>query len=206
MTGGGQLTLTSSSAYSGTTTISSGTLLAMAPGALGTGSSIVLGDANTGASPVQLATSGAMSLGQSMTIKAANATLANLPNYYAAYGGNSVAFGGNVVLNNSAGTLSINSNSYQINGDSLTFNGSISSSSTANANAVIVNGDYYAFGAYPTQVLFAGNNSYTGPTTVQNDALLVIGQQRLAARHHQPDHQRQQPGQLSTTPASRWAP
>ena len=162
--GGGILTLTAANNYSGTTTLSGGTLVAAAQGALGTGTSIVLGDASTGAGALQLAVNSngnGYTFGQNVTVNAANVTLAGLSDA-------TDVFNGNILLKNS---LTINTAAYVGDGNALTFNGNILNLS-GSANSVTVNG---SDPSNLTAVVFAGSNNYTGATTVQNNASLTIG-------------------------------
>ncbi len=136
--------------YSGTTTISAGVLVAAAAGALGNGTAIQLGDSNTGTSPGQLLISGANTFPQNITVNAANATLGNIDD-------NNAGFGGNITLNSS---LTISSASVT---NALTFSGNIVHGS--GTNSVILTG--------PGNVVFLGNATYQGSTTINGGALTV---------------------------------
>ena len=127
--------------------------MAAAGGALGTGTAIQLGDANTGSNPAQLFISSGNTFSQNITVNAANATLGSADD------SNSV-FGGTVTLNSS---LTIASQSVSP-GNALTFAGNILHGS--GANSVTLTG--------PGNVVFLGNATYQGATTV-NGGYLTVG-------------------------------
>ena len=150
--GAGTLTLNAASSYAGPTTISAGVLLAAAGQALGTGTAIQLGDANTGASPAQLFIGGGNTFSQNITVNAINATLGSADD-------SNSAFGGNVTLNSS---LTISSQSVSP-GNALTFAGNILHGS--GTNSVTLTG--------PGNVIFLGNATYQGATTINGGNLTV---------------------------------
>ena len=143
--------------YSGPTTISAGVLVAAAAGALGNGATIQLGDAYTGSGapstlgPAQLLISGPYTFPQNITVNAASATLGNLTD-------DNAGFGGNVTLNSS---LTIASAS--VTNDALTFSGNIVHGSGTNSVTL----------AGPGNVVFLGNASYQGATTINGGNLTV---------------------------------
>ncbi len=124
--------------------------MAAAAGALGNGTAIQLGDANTGTNPAQLLISGASTFPQNITVGAANATLGNIDD-------NNAGFGGNVTLNNS---LTISSASVT---NALTFSGNIVHGS--GTNSMTLTG--------PGNVVFLGNATYLGATTINGGCLTV---------------------------------
>ena len=152
--GNGTLTLGAQNNYSGTTTISAGVLVAAAGGALGNGLAIQLGDSNTLTNPAQLFISGPNTFSQNITVNAANATLGNLTD-------DGAGFGGNITLNSS---LTISSQSVSP-GNTLTFSGNILHGS--GTNSVTLTG--------PGNVVFLGNSTYQGATTI-NAGSLTVGQ------------------------------
>ncbi len=154
--GAGTLTLAAQNNYSGTTTISAGVLVAAAAGALGNGTAIQLGDLYTGSGApstlglAQLLISGANTFPQNITVNAANATLGNIDD-------NNAGFGGNITLNSSLTIASASVN------NALTFSGNIVHGS--GTNSVTLTG--------PGNVVFLGNATYQGATTVNGGNLTV---------------------------------
>ena len=150
--GNGTLTLNAANSYTGETTISAGVLVAAAGGALGNGMAIQLGDSNTLTNPAQLLISGGNTFPQNITVNAANAALGSADD------SNSV-FAGNVTLNSS---LTISSQSVSP-GNALTFSGNIVHGS--GTNSLTLTG--------PGNVVFQGNETYQGATTINNGNLTV---------------------------------
>ena len=155
--GNGTLTLAAQNNYSGPTTISSGVLVAAAAGALGNGTAIQVGDANTGSGApstlVCVLISGLNTFSQNITVNAASATLGNLTD-------DNAGFGGTITLNSS---LTISSQSVSP-GNSLTFSGNIVHGS--GTNSVTLSG--------PGNVVFLGAATYQGATTI-NGGYLTVG-------------------------------
>ena len=152
--GNGTLTLAAQNNYSGPTTISAGVLVAAAAGALGNGLAIQLGDSNTGSSPAQMLIGGPYTFLQNITVNAANATLGNLTGDSAGFG----TTGGSVTLNSSLTIASQSSG-----GNALTFYGNIVHGS--GTNSVTLSG--------PGNVVFLGNSTYMGATTINGGNLTV---------------------------------
>ena len=134
-------------------------LVAAAAGALGNGTAIQVGDANTGSGapstlgPAQLLISGLNTFSQNITVNAASATLGNLTD-------DNAGFGGTITLNSS---LTISSQSVSP-GNSLTFSGNIVHGS--GTNSVTLSG--------PGNVVFLGAATYQGATTI-NGGYLTVG-------------------------------
>ena len=125
--------------------------MAAAAGALGNGMAIQLGDSNTLTSPAQLLISGPYTFPQNIVVNAASATLGNLTD-------DNAGFGGNVTLNSS---LTIASAS--VTNDALTFSGNIVHGSGTNSVTL----------AGPGNVVFLGNATYQGATTINGGNLTV---------------------------------
>ena len=126
-------------------------LVAAAAGALGNGTTIQLGDAYTGSTPAKLLISGPYTFPQNIVVNAASATLGNLTD-------DNAGFGGNVTLNSS---LTIASAS--VTNDALTFSGNIVHGSGTNSVTL----------AGPGNVVFLGNATYQGATTINGGNLTV---------------------------------
>ena len=148
--GAGTLTLAAQNNYSGTTTISAGVLVAAAAGSLGNGTAVQVGDIYTGSTATQLLISGANTFPQNITVNALNATLGNIDD-------NNAGFGGNITLNSSLTIASASVN------NALTFSGNIVHGS--GTNSVTLTG--------PGNVVFLGNATYAGATTINGGNLTV---------------------------------
>ena len=163
--GSGTLALGGANTYSGSTTISSGVLVVASTvssgiaGPLGDSTAnIGLGDANSGASAVELAVSGGYAIGRNVLVAAntnssALATLASLTNNTATYGG-TITLGSPLSIASAA-----------MGGNSLIFSGLLTSPSEA-LSGVTVTGGSVSF-------TYAGSESYTGGTTVSGGSLGV---------------------------------
>jgi autotransporter-associated beta strand protein len=166
LAGAGQLLLTAANTYSGTTTITSGTLVvgANAPsgaaGALGSATSAVLLGNTSGSSSAALLVGGAFTVGRAVTVQAGNTGTMTL-------GGNSASaatFSGALTVSNTGGvTLTA------ATGGSVTFSGVISG-----ANPIIAAGP-------GTVVLTNTGNTYTGVTTITGGILSISSDRNLGA-------------------------
>jgi autotransporter-associated beta strand protein len=166
LAGGGQLLLTGTNTYTGTTTINAGTLVvgANAPsgaaGALGNATSAVLLGNTTGSSNAALLTGGAFTVGRAVTLQAGNTGTNTLGGNTA----NASSFTGNITVSNTGGvTLTA------ATGGTATFSGVISG-----ANPVIAIGP-------GTVVLSNAANTYTGATTVSGGVLSISADPNLGA-------------------------
>ena len=163
MLGSGTLALGGANSYSGSTTISSGVLVvgsnvtAGVAGPLGDSTAnIGLGDANSGASAVELAVSGGYAIGRNVLVAAntnssALATLASVSN-------NTATYGGTITLWRSA--------EHRLRGDGrqqLDLLGSPYQPKRALSGVTVTGGS----------VSFTGTESYTGGTTVSGGSLSV---------------------------------
>jgi autotransporter-associated beta strand protein len=154
VTGGGTLVLGSNNTYTGTTTISQGTLV-FAKGALG--GTVTLGDANTGSVPVALLANFASNTGESLVISPLGTGLVTLGTTPFPAGQGATTYTGKITLSRDV-TLAGG------NGDRTTFQGQI----TGTGNLTITG----------NRVTFENpNNNFVGNITIDPGATLQTNSQ-----------------------------